>query len=50
MSTNRVNDNKFTVTLTKEDEQLLLTQLQEMETRHGCKCKNCVIKELYNSL
>jgi len=32
--------------LTKEDERLLLTQLQEIETQHGCKCKNCTIKEL----
>jgi len=33
-------------TLTKEDERLLLTQLQEIQTQHSCKCKNCIIKEL----
>jgi len=35
----------FTI-LIKEDERLLLTQLQEIEIQHGCKFKNCIIKEL----
>jgi len=44
MSTKRANA-KLTV-LTKEDKRLLLTQLKEMETQHGCKCKNCIMKEI----
>jgi len=32
--------------LTEEDERLLLTQLQKMETEHSCKCKKCIMKEL----
>jgi len=40
-------ENKTRPTIfTKKDEQLLLTQLQEMETRHGCKCKSCVMKQI----
>jgi len=34
------------IILTKEDERLLVSQLQEIETQHDCKCKNCIIKEL----
>jgi len=42
------------ITLTEEDERLLLTQLQEMETQYDFKCRNCMMKEatflaLYNS-
>jgi len=44
MSTNRRNKSKSTI-LTKEDERLLLTQLQEMKTQHGCKYRNCIMKE-----
>jgi len=35
----------FTI-LTKEDERLLLTQLQEIETQHDFKYKNCIMEEV----
>jgi len=44
MSINRVKSKS--IVLTKEDELLLLTQLEEVETQHGCKCQNCIMKEV----
>jgi len=45
MSTSRANNSRPPI-LTKKDERLLLTQMQEMKTQHGCKCKNCIIKKV----